>query len=329
MIKFRKATSGDALSINQLYFKVTDRCRSINQYLWQWWSYPNPSSFSYVITELDSLSKESIIGHHGIMVTKFYYDSKYYLVGKTENTMVDPDYRSVIVYPRFEKRFLNDYKDKISALFSTSGPQNAIKTRYILGYKPIGSYRLYITLPILSRILCFIQHSLISLSGSSPDYQIVDANLIEPDYINSIWDSAKSQYPFTPSRDYDQFHWRFIQNPYKNHYVLKSSIGYIVFFRSKFSITIVDAFPLDPTPRTFFLLLKQLASKTSLFSTIRFKFCLDNSLVSHHLKQALDKFSRLNLFYLHKKQKPMPRFCTSSHIPIDEWYVTGFLGEGR
>ncbi len=75
-----------------------------------------------------------IIGHHGVMPFRATIGGETCLVGKTENTMVHPDHRSRILYPRFERRFLATYEPRFAMLFSTTGPAAAIRLRKAMGY---------------------------------------------------------------------------------------------------------------------------------------------------------------------------------------------------
>lgn len=75
-----------------------------------------------------------LIGHHGVMPFRATIGGETCLVGKTENTMVHPDHRSRILYPRFERRFLAAYEPRFAMLFSTTGPAAAIRLRKAMGY---------------------------------------------------------------------------------------------------------------------------------------------------------------------------------------------------
>lgn len=88
----------------------------------------------WVIEEHNADGPVEIIGHHGVMPFRATIDGEACLVGKTENTMVHPDHRSRILYPRFERRFLAAYEPRFAMLFSTTGPAAAIRLRKAMGY---------------------------------------------------------------------------------------------------------------------------------------------------------------------------------------------------
>ncbi|MFG1491194.1 hypothetical protein ABMA58_18235, partial [Oceanospirillum sp. HFRX-1_2] len=46
-----------------------------------------------------------------------------------------PEYRKKILYTRYEKKFKDHYASRFDALFSTMGPEPAIRQRKALGYK--------------------------------------------------------------------------------------------------------------------------------------------------------------------------------------------------
>lgn len=51
------------------------------------------------------------------------------LFGKTANTMLLPEYRDMLLYPRFEKRFAEHCEGRCDARFSTVGHPAAIRQR--------------------------------------------------------------------------------------------------------------------------------------------------------------------------------------------------------
>lgn len=131
----RRYEPGDETAINDLYRHVTGRCRSEAAWRWQWMENPAGSSEMWVI-EIEEHGASRIVGHHGVMPFRATIRGRSLLIGKTENTMVLPEVRHRILYPRFEKRFLAMYRDRFDALFSTRGPAAAIRLRRAMGYRP-------------------------------------------------------------------------------------------------------------------------------------------------------------------------------------------------
>ncbi len=114
---YRPYTSGDEKSINDLYAKITGRIRSKAAYFWQWQNAPGGKGEVWVIEAELPNGQKMLIGHHGIMPVRFSYGQDDLLFGKTENTFVHPDFRSKILYPRFERRFAYHYENRFHALF--------------------------------------------------------------------------------------------------------------------------------------------------------------------------------------------------------------------
>ena len=108
---YRSFFDGDVESINLLYKLVTKRQRSNKQFIWQWLKSPAGPGDIWLIFDK---SKNLLIGHHGIMPIRFTNKKQNLTFGKTENTMVLPEYREKILYLRYEKKFKNFYEKKIS-----------------------------------------------------------------------------------------------------------------------------------------------------------------------------------------------------------------------
>lgn len=128
----RQFQFGDVGDIKQLYEHVTGCTRSREQYLWQWHQSPSGSGDIWLIH--DSEDDHKLIGNHGVMPIRFTRGNTNLLFGKIENTMVLPEYREKILYPRFELKFKRDYENRYDALFSTMGPSPAIRVRKAMGY---------------------------------------------------------------------------------------------------------------------------------------------------------------------------------------------------
>ena len=139
----RRFRSGDEQVINDLYHAVTGRFRSIEEYRWQWLSAPaGPGEICLIECE-GPRGDVQLIGHHGIMPLRFSIGEHNLVLGKTENTMVHPEFRSKILYPRYEQKFLREYEGRYDALFSTMGPPAALRQRRALGYKAENHWMRY------------------------------------------------------------------------------------------------------------------------------------------------------------------------------------------
>ncbi len=103
--RYRQYRDGDAAEINRLYADITGTTRSLREFEWQWLQAPGGKGDIWLIEATDNDGTTNLVGHHGIMPIRFSRGQENLLFGKTENTMVRPEFRSRILYPRFERRF--------------------------------------------------------------------------------------------------------------------------------------------------------------------------------------------------------------------------------
>jgi hypothetical protein len=170
------------------------------------------------------------------MPVRFTWGEKDLLFGKTENTMVLPEYRRKILYPRFEKKFAAAYEARYHALFSTMGPPAAIRQRKALGYTATESW-LY--LERASRAWGSVAFAL-SRSRSRFGKRILQAiarpvrrmrlpegvQILTPGeakdevFFDSYWSRARENWGIAPRRDKEDLSWRYWDNPYSPHYAL-------------------------------------------------------------------------------------------------------------
>lgn len=134
-VRARPAEPADREPLNHLYNQVTGRRRSESHAAWLWQDGWNGPNLSFAIEARESACVWRIIGHHGIVQLPGQSSGERFLVGKTENTFVDPDYRNRILYPRIEARLLADYRRRFGVIFTTSGPRDALRLRQAMGYQ--------------------------------------------------------------------------------------------------------------------------------------------------------------------------------------------------
>jgi hypothetical protein len=137
----RKATNQDNVAINQLYNRITGRERTLKEYTWEWLDNPAGESERWVICEE---STGEIAGHHGLIPIRFNDRGTTLLAGKTENTMVAPEHRNKFVYLSFEKRMLEEAKQRFDLLFTYAGGEAPGMIRRRLGYESVGQWTMYL-----------------------------------------------------------------------------------------------------------------------------------------------------------------------------------------
>lgn len=274
----RRFRDGDAPAINALFEQVTGRRRSVEEFEWQWLSAPGGPGEIWLIEAVADNGDATLIGHHGIMPIRFSRGSDDFLFGKTENTMVLPEYRSRILYPRFEKRFAAEYESRFSALFSTTGPPEALRQRRALGYRfsstwvrarfatGVGATARLLSGILLRRIFARrpgspqageARYEPIKVSRAGAPLvlrALTDGQASRDDFFSGFWPGCRSRFGLTPRRDREDLDWRFWSNPYAQHINLVSDAcsdetGYVILKTNgarRRSVLIEDIVPSNP-----------------------------------------------------------------------------------
>ena len=346
--RYREYRHGDADEINHLYATVTGRPRSIGEFQWQWLRAPGGPADIWLIEATEGRGKPKLIGHHGIMPIRFTFGAKDLRFGKTENTMVLPEYRSRILYPRFEKRFAAQYEARFDALFSTIGPSEAIRQRRALGYDfstrwirariptdKLGAVHLLCSI-VLRRILGpkrtrSAGHDVheTSIDVEQCGFPLVLRGLCDnaarkDRFFESFWPRCRTHYGVTPRRDREDLDWRFWSNPYSEFVTLVSDSnpdnqGYVIFRRSKTearAALLEDIAVCNPDVSNFSCLLDSALAwmKTNQISWIDFYTTSDSGAADSLIKAAQERdiYSQSLVFRLRKQSTAMmPRKITA------------------
>lgn len=249
-ISYRQYRKGDEEKINNLYFQVTGRRRSIDQFRWQWLDAPGGQGEIWLIEYENSNGDLLLVGHHGVMPLRFSAGNVNLMFGKTENTMVLPEYRKKILYTRFEQRFLKQYEPRFNATFSTMGPSAAIRLREALGYTAENYWITYDwplrvgatldllaakvgrntassgckSFTILANTISKIFHKIPKKTQCYPVplVELTQDQALNSPFFDTFWDNARLGYSITPRRDKIDLNWRFWSNPYAGYVTLIS-----------------------------------------------------------------------------------------------------------
>jgi hypothetical protein len=138
----RRFRPGDASEIVSIYNMITGRSRTVEQHNWEWMGAPEGRRASWVI-EYEEDGQRRVVGHHGLIPLRFVYFDQEILVGKTENSLVHPEYRKKVLYARFEERFFREARDQFDFLYTVSGTGVLRRIREHLGYRMVGDYVFY------------------------------------------------------------------------------------------------------------------------------------------------------------------------------------------
>jgi len=212
------------------------------EFEWQWLSAPAGRGEMWLIETDSSDGSPLIIGHHGLMPLFFSDGNTDLIAGKTENTMVHPGYRKKLLYPKFEKRFLEEYRSRFDILFSTFGPPAALRQRRALGYtadrrwrhieialSPLAMVGLLASLATATETSSFkrtlaasgLRVGARAVSGLARFRHRIGPSLREKNggcaessaFFASFWETARSSYPIAPRRNREDLEWRFWANP--------------------------------------------------------------------------------------------------------------------
>ena len=235
----RQARSGDAEAINGLYRAVTGRKRTQDEYRWEWEQSPEAPSERWVILEEAS---GRIVGHFGLIPLAFTCRGRQLLAGKTENTMVDPVFRSRFYYIPHEKKAFQDAQDRFQLFFTTAGRGAPGLIRKRLGYREIGKWRTYILYAspgyvktrmlqgkafqgrvVVESPMSILCHGLVLLrrlmltrgEGLRPTQLEFTEDVL--DAIDHFWTRNRSSFGCTPERNADFVRWRFHRNPHHSY----------------------------------------------------------------------------------------------------------------
>jgi GNAT superfamily N-acetyltransferase len=136
-IQSRMFIEQDKEELNDLYNLVAGRARELPQFEWEWLNTPEGWGNMWLLVDADS---GKIVGHHGMIPVRFSYCGKDILTGKTENTVMHPQYRGKGIYTPFEAKFIQEARDRFGMAWTTAGAREQGRIRLKVGYSIIGEY---------------------------------------------------------------------------------------------------------------------------------------------------------------------------------------------
>lgn len=357
---FRPYQDGDSDRINDLYFRITGRLRTREKYVWQWLSAPVGPGDIWLIEAHHPGGEVELIGHHGIMPFRFTQGDLDLVFGKTENTMVLPEYRRKILYPRYERLFAAQYESRYHALFSTMGPAPALRQRKAQGYSFKSTwFQLEHSLSSFGNLIQILHRNLLSnvvareickLSRVRAQSTINEVEILsssearESPFFNSYWGQARHNWGIAPRRDRQDLEWRFWNNPYGEFATVTFSqkgeqIGFAVLQLSRLPVIfLADLSIIKPEKDILTSVLSDLfyiASREFRAGLIKFA-CTSDSFPQDLIKVLRGSFRMTALLKYHSRTKlpaPMPRKITQKgeelHLQDIGWAITPIITEGR
>lgn len=352
--RYRAYEDGDHVAINELYARIKGVQRSFDEFKWQWMSAPGGMGEVWLIEAIDDEENVSLIGHHGVMPIRFTNGDDDLLFGKTENTMVLPEYQRKILYPRFEKKIALFYEPRFDALFSTMGPAAAIRQRLAQGYTlektwisfeyPIyrWSYFTKFKHNYLIDYLKFISRKFPSSYPKSCSLLALNSDEVKEHlFFDDFWSKQRKNAGISPRRDKEDLSWRFWDNPYNEYTTLLFSyesvyVGYAILeMGENGQVSLSDFYLSDFSMlKVFFRTLKTWVSCNTESYFISYHIVTDSYKPS--VMKELDSILNRSLFRFFKKtnnNRFMPRKVTkkgfAGNVSINNWNITPMLFEGR
>lgn len=316
----RKFTEKDKSELNDSYNRFTGRSRTLEQFQWEWLDTPEGWGSMWLLEDSDT---GKIVGHHGLIPSRFSYFGRSILMGKTENTHLHPPYAGKGVYYPFEVKFIEEAKDRFDLLYTTQGSGAPGRVRLKLGYASVGRYANYIKATkksYLDKLLAgaikgrvhnkFIAAMLIGASkvGSvilmpffsregSMDRTVKLERLTNietvAEELDKFWERNKGKFGITVDRNSGYLKWRIFDNPnltYEFFLARKQSkiVGYaITRSAGEGQGTIVDLIADGNNQRIFDAILNRVVTEfeEAGIYTIQFPTLLSNNSLNKALKR--------------------------------------------
>ncbi len=361
----RRYRLGDEGVINNIYHQVKGVARTREQWAWQWLETPAGPGDMWLIEATHPDGRSEVIGHHGMMPMRFTWGDNDLLIGRTENTMVLPEYRAKILYPRFENKFIKEYEERYDAFFSGSGPAEALRLRRAMGYKNIGRWQtLHSTTPLLGELVKLYNSIRGRLQGGKEHARpkvrlelprntrlpaavsiVTSREAVREPFFAEYWPRARLNNGIAQSRMVEDLDWRFWTNPYTEHgavIINNPAMGdslFVFSFRTRRSAELVDFSFERPSED---VIKKSVPLALSAMHKIGVRL-ITSDFVDDHMKGSLlasyKKGFNGSLIstvrsLTHKKERPLPRRLTEKGIakglPLNTWDITPLAGyEGR
>lgn len=362
--RWRAYDAGDETAINDLYLRITGRTRTSEQWAWQWQQAPGGTGDIWLIEAVHPDGCVELIGHHGIMPVRFTLGPTDLLFGKTENTMVLPEYRKRILYPRYEQRFAARYEPRYHALFSTMGPAEAIRQREALGYTASHSWmrleKSSYVWRVFARVLARFpngcpERAIKALVRSSPNTKLpsgvdilTNREARSNSFMRNYWKHARNSWGVSPRRDVEDLAWRYWNNPYTEYYAVivqnlqvGSGVGIAMQGPNAGHWVLVDFSIEKPCAKLFEYALNAVAQglrKRFGCKIISFSFT-DDSVSGFYMSTVQQAFGERSVrgqkhAVNRTSARYMPRKVTSkgaaiAGLTLGGWDITGAVFEGR
>lgn len=217
----RPKTPADAPALNDLYERLTGKARTLDAWRWQWQEGPGGPAPSHVLVDE---ATQRVIGHQGVIPVGLQVDGEHVRAARTENTMLDPDYRKQLYWPGYEKQLLAEFERDYDVLFTCAGKGAPAAVRRRMGYKPVASWE---TLELASTPAHWATRKLgsvgrtaqvlggLSLKRPPAGWELEQTTDLAR--IETLWRESAAAYPLAAARDAGTLDWRFLRHPFHTY----------------------------------------------------------------------------------------------------------------
>lgn len=217
--------------LSELYARLTGRVRSADDWRWEWRAGPEGPAPSWVL--LDGEDSGRIVGHHGVVPVPLVVGGRRVAAARTENTMLDPDYRTALHWPAYEKKCLRELDARYEVIFTCAGKSAAAAVRRRLGYKPVArweTHRIADTpafkatkgLGAAGRGAGLLGGLALERPPSGWTFEATD----DLERVARLWSESAPSHGIAPERSADYLRWRFADHPlHRYRHAIASSGG--------------------------------------------------------------------------------------------------------
>jgi hypothetical protein len=216
----RATTSEDAAALNDLYLRVSGRRRTLEQWRAEWLEVPGGPAPSWVLVER---ATGRLVGHHGLIPLPLRAGAERLRGARTENTMVDPDYRTTLYYPAYEAQLLKTYRGRFDVLLTTTGKavQGTMRRRF--GYRTVDRWTTLTVTETLAYRAARELGALGAIAASALGRWSLSApgggGELEPtrdfERVERLWSQSISSASVSLHRSAEYLHWRFVRHAWR------------------------------------------------------------------------------------------------------------------
>lgn len=254
-IETREYRPGDEFGINRLYRLITKLERNLDEVQWEWLDTWDGRGSIWVMLDHDRDAGDELIGHHGLIPVPMILDGRAVLCGKTENSMMHPDYRGTGLYFPFEQWCFAQAGKRFVMFFTTTGQGKPGSIRKKLGYRLLdgwttmtrlvdpsgyirrlrqGIARRLGDLPVLTTGLSLAAYAACrtwfprrrkAQRTGGPPITIYGEGEGFPTRMQTLWDHNRDRYGTSVDRTAGYLEWRLERNPHRKHHYIACGTG--------------------------------------------------------------------------------------------------------